>query len=39
MQFDGRSKKNCTNLVMDVSAGGEGGSGGCAVDLIFSFSF
>ena len=31
--------KNCTDLVMDVLVGGEGGSGGGAVGLIFSFSF
>ena len=47
MHFDGGSVKkvlfffykNCTGLVMDVLVGGEGGSGGGAVGLIFSFSF
>ena len=32
-------KKICTDLVMDVMVGGEGGSGGGAVGVIFSFSF
>ena len=47
MHFDGGSvkkvlffyKKNCTDLVMDVLVGGEGGSGGRVVGPIFSFSF
>ena len=47
MHFDGGSvkkvlfffKKICTDLVMDVLVGGEGGSGGAAVGLISIFRF